>query len=140
MYVVERTCDGAYGEKSTIVAETKELLLENLADLFYDWFDPRDRNNNKGIKVIDNTEEDYDWDFDKDYLLGLEGGELVKYFSKLSSVEDFNMLYGRDMYISVNLYRYEDEDTGEIVYDTESIQRELGKQFYQKTGKDWMDY
>ena len=118
MYVVERTCDGAYGEKSTIVAETKELLLENLADLFYDWFDPRDRNN----------------------LLGLEGCEIVKFFSKLSSVEDFNMLYGRDMYISVNLYRYEDEDTGEIVYDTESIQRELGKQFYQKTGKDWMDY
>ena len=42
--------------------------------------------------------------------------------------------------ISVPLYSYEDEDTGEIVYDTESIAKELGRRFTQLTGKDWSDY
>ena len=147
MFVVERTYEG-YREqgKSTLVAETKELLVDNLTQLFYGWYEPSDypERLNEGIKAIkdDDWEEGdwYDWEFDKDYLTNLDSYDLVRYFDKLSSVEDLTILYAREDYLSVPLYCYEDEDTGEKVYDTESIAKELGKQFTLHTGRDWMDY
>ena len=147
MFVVERVCDGYRQEdKSTMVAETKDLLVDNLAELFYGWYEPSDYPELKpeGIKAIkdDDWEEGdwYDWEFDKDYLTNLDPYDLVRYFDKLSSAEDFTLLYAREDYLVVNLYSYEDEDTGEKIYDTESIAKEVGKQFTLHTGRDWEDY
>ena len=147
MFVVERVCDGYRQEdKSTMVAETKGLLLDNLIELFADWYEPSDypERLDEGIKAIkdDDWEEGdwYDWEFDKNYLINLDAYDLVRYFDKLSSVEDLTLLYARENYLSVNLYHYEDEETGEKIYDTESIQQELAKQFTDLTGKDWYEF
>lgn len=42
--------------------------------------------------------------------------------------------------LSVPLYHYVDEETGEKVYDTESMSMELGQQFTELTGRDWYDF
>ena len=43
----------------------------------------------------------------------------------------------KDNKIVVPLYYYEDEDSGEKVYDFESILDEVRKVFTETTGKDW---
>ena len=147
MFVVERVSEGYRVEdKSTMVAETKELLVDELTSLFVEWYEPSDypERLHEGIKAIkhDDWEEGdwYDWEFDKNYLINLDTYDLVRYFDKLSSVEDLTLLYAREDYLSVNLYHYEDEETGEKVYDTESIQQELAKQFIDLTGQDWYEF
>ena len=147
MFVVERVSEGYRVEdKSTMVAETKELLVDNLMELFADWYEPSDypERKDEGIIAIKDDywkEGDwYDWVFDRNYLINLDTYDLVRYFDKLSSVEDLTLLYAREDYLSVNLYHYEDEETGEKVYDTESIQQELAKQFIDLTGQDWYEF
>ena len=147
MFVVERTYEGYKKEdKSTMVAETKGLLVDELIELFADWYEPSDypERKDEGIKAIkddDWKEGDwYEWEFDREYLINLDPYDLVKYFDNLSSVEDLTLIYARENYLSIPLYSYEDEDTGEIIYDTESMSIELGKQFTDLTGQDWMYY
>lgn len=103
MYVVERTYEGYKKEdKSTMVAETKELLVDELMGLFVDWYEPSDYPDRKdeGIKAIkdDDWEEGdwYDWEFDLDYLLSLEGDKIVEFFNRLSSRENFTLLYAKE--------------------------------------------
>jgi hypothetical protein len=147
MFVVERVSEGYRVEdKSTMVAETKELLVDNLMELFADWYEPSDypERKDEGIIAIKDDywkEGDwYDWVFDRNYLINLDTYDLVRYFDNLSSVEDLTLVYARENYLSVNLYGYEDEETGEKVYDTESIQQELAKQFIDLTGQDWYEF
>ena len=122
MFVVERVYEGYKKEdKSTMVAETKGLLVDELIELFADWYEPSDypERKDEGIKAIkddDWKEGDwYEWEFDRDYLINLDSYDLVRYFDKLSSVEDLTLLYAREDYLSIPLYSYEDEDTGEII-------------------------
>ena len=148
MFVVERVYEGFKKEdKLTMVAETKGLLVDELMGLFADWYEPSDYPDDpigEGIKAIkdDDWEEGdwYEWEFDRDYLINLDPYDLVRYFDNLSSAEDLTLLYAREDYLSIPLYSYKDEDTGEIIYDTESMSMELGKQFTDLTGQDWMDY
>ena len=147
MFVVERISEtNTDKQQFLLVAETKGFLLDNLMELFVDWYEPSDypEREDEGIKAIkdDDWEEGdwYDWEFDKDYLTNLDPYDLVRYFDNLSSVEDLTLLYARENYLSVNLYHYEDEETGEKVYDTESIQQELAKQFGDLTGRDWYEF
>ena len=117
MFVVERVYEGFKKEdKLTMVAETKGLLVDELIELFVDWYEPSDypERKDEGIKAIkdDDWEEGdwYEWEFDRDYLINLDPYDLVRYFDNLSSVEDLTLLYARENYISIPLYSYEDED------------------------------
>lgn len=62
------------------------------------------------------------------------------YLQNLLEQDEIQFLIDESPKLSVNLYGYEDEDTGEFVYDTESIAEELGRQFTLHTGQDWSDF